>query len=146
MASRVLARLENCFWARHANPKSGWSRVPTGPVLVYALYHRKWRLIAVGLLWAVINPVLFPPPESDDAWMTRAVRAERWWIREEGNRPIGLSYPNVYNTGSVAAAVCTVYAAWRQHPVGTTLGTALVVGLKLWWLRMLVTRYDERTN
>lgn len=146
MEIHVPEQVEERFWARHSNPNSGWSRVPTGPVIVYALYRRRWRLLAAALLWTVINPFLFPPPEDDDAWMTRAVLAERWWIQEEGNRTVGLSYPNVCNLGSAAAAVYTLYAAWRQKPVGTALGTALTVGLKLWWLRVLVTYYDRQVS
>lgn len=146
MVPRVPGRVEEQFWARHSNPWSGWSRVPTGPVLVYAVYRREWRLLVAGLLWAVINPVLFSPPENDAAWMTRAVLAERWWTRDEGNRTVGLSYPNVCNAGTAAAAVYALYAAWRQRPVGTALGTALTVVLKLWWLRVVVRHYDRRTG
>lgn len=144
MVSRGLEQIKEQFWARHSNPKSGWSRIPTGPILVYAVYHRKWRLLIAGLVWTAINPILFSPPQNDDAWMTRAVLAERWWTRDEGNRTVGLSYPNVCNMGSVAATVYTLYAAWRQRPVGTAFGTALAVGLKLWWVRVLVNDYDER--
>ena len=144
MVSYGLERIEARLWARHSNPKSGWSRVPIGPILVYALYHRKWMLLAAALLWTAINPILFSSPENDDAWMTRAVLAERWWTREEENRTLGLSYPNVCNIGSLVATVYTLYVAWRRRPVGTALGTGLAVGLKLWWVRELVTRYDKR--
>ena len=144
MVSSIPEQLEKQFWARHSNPKSGWSRVPTGPILMYAVYRRDWQLLLAALLWAAINPVLFPPPKTDEAWMTRAVLAERWWIRDEGNRTLGLTYPNVCNSGSAIAAVYTLYAAWRQRPVGTVLGTALTVGLKLWWLQTLVRHYDRQ--
>ncbi len=62
------------FWTRHANPKSGWSRVPTGAVIVYAVYQRDWRLLTTALLWTLVNPVLFAPPETEDAWVTDSVR------------------------------------------------------------------------
>lgn len=146
MGSRLPWSAEEQFWARHSNPKSGWSRVPTGPVLVYAIYHRRWRLLVAGFLWTLLNPVLFPPPEDEEAWMTRAVLAERWWTRIEGNPTVGLSYPNVCNLGSAATTVATILAAWRQRPVGTAVGTTLAVSLKFWWLRVLVRRYDQRPD
>lgn len=146
MARFAPDRLEDRFWARHSNPKSGWSRLPTGPIIVYAVYHRKWRLLIAALLWTAINPFLFPPPSTEDAWMTRAVLAERWWIRDEANHTLGMTAPNVFNTGSAITAVYTMYAAWRQRPVRATLGTALTAGLKLWWLRILVRRYDRRAT
>jgi hypothetical protein len=82
--------LEAWFWRRHANPRSGWLRVPVGAVIVYAVYRRDARLLAGALVWTVCNPFVFPPPETDEAWMTRAVLAERWWVWEEGNGTVGL--------------------------------------------------------
>ncbi|QCC46199.1 DUF6653 family protein [Halobellus limi] len=138
-------RTETTLWSRHSNPKSGWTRVPTGPVVVYALYHRKWRLLTAALVWTVLNPVLFDPPETDDAWMTRAVLAEQWWIREEGRATVGLGYPNVCNAVGALGFCYALYAAYRQRPVGATVGTVASLGLKLWWLRVLVRRYDAAT-
>jgi hypothetical protein len=135
---------EDRLWARHSNPRSGWSRVPTGAVIVYAIYHRRWRLLLAALAWTALNPVLFSPPETEDAWMTRAVLAERWWIREEGNRTVGPTYPNVCNAAGALAFLYALVAAWRRRPVGAGVGTFLSVGLKLWWLRVLVRRYDAR--
>ena len=136
-------RAEELLWSRHANPKSGWSRVPTGAVLVYAVYRRDWRLLLAGLLWAAANPFLFSPPETDDAWMTRAVLAERWWVREQGNGTVGLSYPNVCNAVGGLAFLYALVAAWRRRPVGAAVGTTLGSGLKLWWVGVLVRRYDD---
>ncbi|GAA5430774.1 DUF6653 family protein [Haloarcula japonica] len=132
------------FWARHANPKSGWSRVPTGAVIVYAVYQRDWRLLTAACLWTLVNPVLFVPPETEDAWMTRAVLAERWWLTEEANGTMGLGYPNVCNTGGALASVVALYAAWRRRPVSAAIATIVMGGLKLWWLREIVQKYDAR--
>ncbi|QKY21903.1 hypothetical protein B4589_015935 (plasmid) [Halolamina sp. CBA1230] len=138
----AASRLESTLWDRHANPKSGWTRVPTGAAIVYAVYRRNPRLLLAALLWAAINPFLFAPPETDEAWMTRGVLAERWWVREEGNGTIGLSYPNVCNAGGALAFAYALVAAWRRRPAGAALGTALGSALKLWWIGVLVRRYD----
>lgn len=136
--------LEAWFWARHANPKSGWSRVPTGAVVVYALYRRDPRLLAAALVWTALNPVLFAPPDTDEAWMTRAVLAERWWVREQDNGTVGLSSPNAWNACGATGFLVALYAAWRRRPLLAAAGVAASVGLKLWWLRLLVDRYDAR--
>jgi len=138
-------RTEAAFWRRHSNPASGWSRVPVGPVLIYAVYRRDFRLVAAALVWTAINPILFSPPESADAWMTRAVLAERWWIRDENNPTVGLGYPNVTNAVGALGFVYALYAAWRRRPAGAAIGAAASVALKLWWLRVLVRRYDAAT-
>lgn len=143
MTAPTLARSREWFWDRHANPASGWSRVPTGPVLVYAVYRRNRRLLLAALLWAAVNPILFPPPGDETAWMTRAVRAERWWLRA-GNGTLGVDRPNAYNTAGAVAFVCALAAAWRRRRVAAALGAALSVGLKLRWLVAVVRRYDAR--
>jgi hypothetical protein len=146
MVSGMIERVEDRFWRRHSNPKSGWTRVPSGAVIVYAVYRRNWRLLGAALVWTAINPLLFSPPESEDAWMTRAVLAERWWIREETGRTVGLAYPNVCNTAGALGFGYALYAAWRRSPKGATVGVVASVGLKLWWLRVLVNYYDQRTD
>jgi len=142
MLSTARERLIDRVWARHANPKSGWTRVPAGAVLVVAVYRRDWRLLAATLGWIVLNPVLFSPPGNEDAWMTRAVLAERRWL-EQGNRTVGLGYPNVYNTVAASGFLIALVAAWRRQPTLATVGVVTSVALKLWWLRVLVDRYDR---
>ena len=142
MSLAEMGDLEATMWRRHANPKSGWTRVPTGAVIVYGVYTRDLRLLVAALVWAAVNPFLFPPPADDDAWMTRAVRAERWWIYEEGNATVGLDYPNLVNAVGALGFLSALYVAWRRRPTGAALGAVASVCLKLWWLRVLVERYD----
>ncbi|MFC6727024.1 DUF6653 family protein, partial [Halobium palmae] len=57
--------LPEAVWNRHANPWSGWSRVLATPAILYAVYRRDRRLLAVAIGWTVLNPVLFPEREVD---------------------------------------------------------------------------------
>lgn len=101
--------LRETMWARHSNPKSGWSRVAAGFLVVAALYHRKWRLLALTTLFLAINPVLFrEPSENSDDWMYKVVRAEERWITD-GNRLIGLAYPQILNTVSLSIGLYGLY-------------------------------------
>lgn len=142
MTALVPESFEDWFWRRHSNPKSGWTRVPTGGFIVYAVYRRNWRLLAAALAWTALNPFLFSPPADEDAWMTRAVLAEKWWIYEAGNATVGFDYPNVTNAAGALGFCAAVVAAWRGDRTVATLGTIASIGLKLWWLRVLVERHD----
>jgi len=132
--------LDRYFWARHANPKSGWSRVASMPLLMTCLYHRNWRGLALTLAFVLVNPLLFSPPEDDGAWMTRVVYGERLWTQAEHGY---LSYPEILNVFNGLAALYAVYAALKRRPVETALATALSMTLKLWFVAEMVHLYEE---
>lgn len=137
-------RLEDTFWERHANPKSGWSRTLLAPLFVLACYRRDLRLLAVAVLGAVLNPVAFPPPApGTESWMTRGVRAERWWL-DEGNGTLDLGWPNVLNVLNLPAFACALYAAYTRRPVRAALATAASMALKFGWIELVARRYDSR--
>lgn len=126
---------EETVWARHSNPKSGWSRLLGGFVAVGALYYPNWRLLGVTLLFLLVNPVLFrEPTEESDDWMYRVVRAEERWTND-GNRLVGLGYPQVLNAVSIPIGRYGLYAAYRRKPVSTVVCTLLSKGLNQWCMR-----------
>jgi hypothetical protein len=134
-------RVTDALWARHANPLSGWSRVLTLPLLMTGIYARRPRLVAFALGFAVFNPVLFPPPDDADAWMTRVVLGERMYYRHRERRGAVdlLNYVN----GPVTAYA--VYAAYRRRPVATVVATALSMATKFLFVGY-VARYYERNR
>jgi hypothetical protein len=139
-------RLEATMWARHENPWSGWTRVPAGPALVLAVYLRSKRLLALVLGWTVLNPFVFSPPDEDvDSWMTRGVRAERWWL-DRGNGTIGLAWPNLLNVAGAVAFVAAFVAAVARRPRETAVATMLASGLKLAWIEAIARHYDRRDD
>jgi len=134
--------LSETFWRRHSNPKSGWSRTLTIPALLYAIYRRDLRLLVAVVAFAVLNPLLFSPPETDEAWMTRVVLAERWWTEEEAHGVLDRSYPNVLNLLNVPVTGYALVAAYRRRPVRAALAGAASMALKFWYVGALVRRYD----
>lgn len=137
---------EERFWNRHSNPKSGWSRALLLPTLLYAVYHRQWRLGAAAVVFTVVNPVLFSPPEDDDAWMTRVVLAERWWTRERREGLFEVAYPNLLNLLNVPVSAYAFVTAARRRPVRSSLAGMASMALKFWYVGALVRRYDDAMN
>ena len=146
MASIVSDDAEEWFWKRHSNPKSVWTRIPIAPVVAYAIYRRSWRLLLLAGLWGIANPIVFSPPEDEDAWMTRGVLAQQWWVRKEGNGILGTAGPNMFSTAALLTTIYTLHAAWQQRQLETALGTILTVLLNFWWLRKLIDRYDRQVQ
>lgn len=144
MTAGLPDSLEAQLWKRHSNPKSGWSRTLLLPILLSAIYHRNWRLAGAAVLFTVVNPVLFSPPEDTDAWMTRVVLAERWWTREKREGLFDPEYPNGINLLNVPVSIYAFVAAYRRHPIRAALAGAASMGLKFWYVAALVRRYDTR--
>jgi hypothetical protein len=137
-------RIEATMWARHENPWSGWTRVPAGPALVLAVYLRSKRLLAVVLGWVVVNPFVFSPPDEDiGSWMTRGVRAERWWL-DRGNGTMGLGWPNALNVAGAVAFLAALVGAIARRPRETAVATVLASTLKFAWIEAIARHYDRR--
>ncbi|MFC4450873.1 DUF6653 family protein [Halorussus aquaticus] len=144
MLSVLRRRLaEADFWDRHANPASGWSRVPTGPLLVYAIYARNWRLLAATVAFVAVNPVLFPEPDpdADEGWMTKGVRGERLWVRgADAGRA------NLLNVANAPVFLYALYSAVRRRPGRTGLFTALTMALKLAFVDRMAKLYERESG
>lgn len=139
----LARRFADAFWDRHANPASGWSRVPTGPLLVYAIYARNWRLLAAVVAFVAVNPVLFPAPDSvdEEAWMTRGVRGEQLWL---GGADAGRA--TLLNAVNVPTFLLALWAAVRRKPRLTAAATALSMALKLAFVDRMARLYDRETR
>lgn len=125
-------------WNRHSNPKSGWSRLASYPILVFALYARNWRLFGATAVFVLLNPILFPEPESEsDEWMSRVVRAEQAWT-DAGKPLVGFDFPQVLNLVQIPVFCYNIYAAYRRYPTRTLLATIATMALKLRFVAALV--------
>lgn len=139
---RQFAHLD-VFWERHANPKSGWSRLLATPLIILAVYLRSKRLLAVALGWTVVNPVVFPRVDREvdrPSIMTRGVDAERAWLRGDldpgaWERLSGLS---------AATFAYALYAASRRQPVRAAVAGAVSMGLKLAFVFGIARREASR--
>jgi len=140
MSSRG-SEFEERFWKRHSNPKSGWSQAALLPVILYAIYHRNWKIAVAAAIFTFVNPFLFAPPKDNDAWMTRVVLAEQWW-KEENRGFIDLSYPNVLNVVKIPMTIYAIVAAYRRQSIHSVLAGGTSMLLKFWYVAELVREYD----
>lgn len=152
--SERLMGMDDTAWERHANPWSGWTRVPILPLLCIAIWSRVWFgwgclwLIAAIMVWTWLNPRLFSPPKHNDAWMTRGVRGERLWLAQKTD-PIPKHHANVGKLLNIVAGIGVLvlgYGLWRFDLGWTLAGLIAAMGAKLWFLDRMVWLWADKAN
>jgi len=135
-------RMDDAAWARHANPRSVWTRVPILPLLALAVWSRAWigwwAILPVALLlaWAWLNPRAFPRPRSLDNWASRAVLGERLWLAraEVPVPPRHRVLPNILNAVAAAGGLLLLYGLAGLVPWAALTGLAVTMLAKFWFL------------
>jgi hypothetical protein len=130
------------LWSRHANPWSVWTLVAVYPVLVLSIYRRSRPLLAGTLLFVALNPFLVSPPETDEAWATRAVLGERIWI----DRGLSSSSHTRFVVACAPVYVFTLRSAAERRPARTAVGTVVSVVLMLVFFWRMVGVYEEERD
>jgi len=146
-----LFAMSDAVWARHASPWSVWTRTATLPVLLLAVWSRAWigwwalLPVAAVLVWAWLNPRLFPPPRTTDTWAARATFGERLWIarREVPVPPRHRVLPHGLSAVAATGAVLAVGGALAAALWPTLLGAVLVYAGKLWFLDRMVWLFED---
>ncbi|MEM6549606.1 MAG: DUF6653 family protein [Pseudomonadota bacterium] len=146
-----LFAMDEETWARHANPLSGWTRVPILPLICLFLCARAWigwwclLPIALLLFWTWYNPRAFPPPETTDAWASRAVMGERVWLARD-KVPIPAHHAlwaDILTWAPVIGLMPLVWGVIAIEIWPLILGLVLTVGVKLWFLDRMVWLYQD---
>lgn len=128
------------FWARHSNPWSGWSRVSALPLLGAAVAAHSPVAILAVILWLVVNPLLFPPPQHDRAWMTRGVLGERLYFA--GGRRLRHDLPTLLNLANIPVFAAFLWFAWERDAAAALFAGMLVAVIKFWFIDRMVMLYD----
>lgn len=149
--SEKVMGMDDATWERHSNPLSGWTRVTILPLFALGIWSRAWfgwhALWIIGLLlvWTWLNPRLFGPPKTNDAWMTKGVLGERIWLARS-THPIPDHHAKVarlLNSVSGISVLIFGYGLWDFDFGLTIAGLIGAMGAKLWFLdRMVWLRED----
>ncbi len=138
-------------WARHANPKSVWTRYAALPILVAAVWSRMWigwwSLIPIlaTVLWIWLNPRVFPRPASTKNWASKAVLGERVWLnRMEVQIPEHhVRFIRVLNIVTGCGGLVLLNGLVVLDGTTTAVGSSVVVLGKSWFLDRMVWLYED---
>lgn len=144
-------RMDEETWRRHANPWSGWTRVPILPLLVLAIWSRVWvgwwALVPIGalLLWTWLNPRVFPPVESTENWMSKGVLGEHVWAHRD-RLQVPDHHKMVPNILLAISAVGIVFILWGLLALvvwPAVFGTVVALLGKMWFVDRMVWLYED---
>jgi hypothetical protein len=147
----ALHGMDAATWERHANPWSGWTRVPILPLATWAIYERDalgswlWWVLGALAAWSWLNPRIFPPPRSTGAWMSRAVMGERVWLNRR-TVPVPLHYSRavlVILAFAAAGLPLLAWGLWREQGWMVVFGLGLSMIAKFWFLGRMAWLYDD---
>lgn len=134
-----MAIRTDAAWARHTSPWSVWSRYVGGLLLFVTLYYHRWWLLAGIVLFLLVNPFLFPEPESKESWASRSVLGEQIWTQKWH-----WDFPTAISALGGLFALLGLLAAYFQFFWPTIVAVVLAMGLKTLFLHLMVRLYDDR--
>lgn len=146
-----LMAMDDATWARHANPWSGWTRLPILPLVALSVWSRTWIgwwclvPIVILLIWTYLNPRAFTEPVSTDNWMSKVTFGERAWLNARAH-PIPDHHARMGRylgllTG--AGLVPLIWGLWVLNPWAVVLGLFVTVLGKLWQMDRMVWIYQD---
>jgi hypothetical protein len=140
-------------WMRHANPWSVWTRFAVLPLLAISIWSRDWIgwwslvLVALSLIFMVVNPLLFPRPRSTKNWASQGVLGERIW--SDRNQ---VAIPDQFKNSRVPAVTyaCQVVGmamlAWGLVELDlliTVAGLVIIQIAKAWFIDRMVLLFED---
>lgn len=146
-----LMAMDDATWERHANPWSGWTRIPILPLLALSFWSRVWIgwwclvPVLVLVVWTFWNPRAFARPASTDNWMSKATFGERVWLNADVH-PIPDHHARMASSLGVLAGLGLVplmWGLWALNPWAVVLGLVVTVVGKLWQMDRMVWIYQD---
>lgn len=149
-AAERLMTMDDRAWAKHANPLSGYSRLGGGTIIFLALWSPFWigwtsiAPIALALFWIWINPRLFQPPKTADAWVTKGVLGERVFLNRK-NIPIPAGHERaawITTAISILFFAITVYGFFTRNFWAAFAGWHGAILGKIWFVDRMVWLWE----
>jgi hypothetical protein len=136
-----IERLTRAVFRRHSNPWSAWTRLLSAPLIFVAIWKRSRRGGALLGAWMLANPIVFPEPEDDEAWATRAVLGEEMWLAE---RPMDRAM--ALNVGATALGLVGAWGAFGRRLLPTAASAVGLVALVLACWREYALYYERHRD
>lgn len=111
------------------------------PALAVGLYlHNLWILGAV-IVWAIINPLIFPKPKSVSNWMSKGVLGEQLYFKS--GKKFRKDLPTLLNIANIPVFAAFLYFGWQQELMSLVFSGLLTIVIKFWFIDRMVALYER---
>jgi len=149
-AERLMGMDEES-WRRHANPLSVITRIPILPLMLVAIYSRRYigifSLIPILLLvgWTWYNPRAFKEPADLNNWASKVVLGERLFLARHSMHIPDHHFKAVLILVMLSAAgiIPCIYGVWVYNAWAAAFGCTLTVLPKIWFCDRMVWIYED---
>lgn len=139
-----MAILTEKTWSKHANPRSGWTRVLAMPALAVGLYFHSFWMLAATIIWVIINPLIFPKPTNTNNWMSKGVLGEQMYFKS--GKKLRKDLPSLLNVLNIFVFVGFLYFGWQQELVAMILSGLLTMVIKFWFIDRMALLAEKVEN
>ncbi len=139
-----MAILSDTAWEKHSNPWSGWTRTLSMPLLATGFYLHNWWIVAITIMWLIINPVFFSKPKKINNWMSKGVLGEK--IYTQDRKYFKKDLPTLLNASNIFFFTLFIYFSWIQNLEAAILSGILVMVIKFWFIDRMVAVYDTQKS
>ncbi len=149
--SQKMMTMSEESWARHANPRSVYTRFTCLPLLSLAIWSRGMLgyyaipLILLALLWIWYNPRAFSPPETTDNWASKGTFGERIFLRKKDldipEHHVRMAHLLTWLTASGMPIL--IYGLIALNPWAIILGNFVVILPKVWFVDRMNWIYED---
>lgn len=150
-----IFRLNDKNWLKHANPWSVYTRYTVLPIIILAGWSRVWinqwwpLALGIAIIWAFVNPIIFPKPKSFNSWASKAVFGERFYLQRKT-----MELPDIHKTRlygllkfiSFIGFLISVYATVNLLWIEAIFGVFITYLSKSWFLDRMVWLYEDMKN
>ncbi|TXT54544.1 MAG: conserved membrane protein of unknown function [Candidatus Thorarchaeota archaeon] len=140
-------------WLRHANPKSGWSRILSLPFLFPPIWYMSlffanplanwWPLVWLIIygIWSAVNPRIFSKPDNYDNWASKGVLGEKIWTAK-GERDIHFWM----NVVSGIFFIPTIIVTYLQLFWEMMFFASIAFLMKMWFVDRMSFYYEKHQD
>ena len=112
------------------------------PFLYLSIWYHNWIALGIIILWAAVNPIVFPKPKNTNSWVSRVVLGEKLWlenIRKKAKPDLSL----ILNILTALFFIPSIYFTYVNMFWPALYCATLTFIFKVWFCDRVALHYEK---